>query len=353
MDFDADLDPPQVMLKIGDDYNKWRGEIYHVVQKTCNAQYTHLERYLTDAERGEEGFREKTAQAAIIILAHVSADIISRIPSEDLLDAPRLLTVLKSRSKTFNFDNLPPEIQSRVYAFVPGFPANKQDITVATIFGYESTLWKPYNPTARHGSRLELLEEDHDHDQPFDEEINRSIAILKETARLKTHARAVRGRFNIMMHPVTQVCKLLRERATREIFKNRTFVFDFSTMYSAAFARFTLVTWFRDVVQGYSGDISGFCLTFGYNPCHRIELGIGELDGKVYLIDDPRSYVALMPTPGFTANHPPGPVHPAQTGIEALLNVWKEQVVVENKQSDSGADGDVLRRILLGGRDHV
>ncbi|KJX94446.1 hypothetical protein TI39_contig4193g00009 [Zymoseptoria brevis] len=120
--------PSKVFLGIGDDYNDWRSKIFYVVKSMSppNPRTPGYESALTDHQRGQSGFRQRSFQAAIIIHSHVLIDILERVPDDDRMDAPRLLAHLKTRCKAYKFMEHTTEIRSLIYSFLPGFPTDKE-----------------------------------------------------------------------------------------------------------------------------------------------------------------------------------------------------------------------------------
>ncbi|SMQ51361.1 unnamed protein product [Zymoseptoria tritici ST99CH_3D1] len=227
----------ELVLRIGDNYYSWRHKIFKVVMSKFrsihpNQSFQHL---FTELRRSEEGFRQRSTKAAIIIHNHVSIEILERVPNDDRMDAPRLLACLESRCKTYEFMKHTTEIRSLIYSFLPAFPAEKTIIRAANM--------------------LYLGPEKHD--------------------RLK-------GRRNVMP-AVAQVCTIMRIETSRAIFRNRVFSFQFGRAAPAHLIHSTFKTWISQVAQHRYHHIQGYCLHFGFNR-HPINFTLtADADNKIHL----------------------------------------------------------------------
>ncbi|SMR54937.1 unnamed protein product [Zymoseptoria tritici ST99CH_3D1] len=265
-----------------------------------------LHQVLTEANRKDDSFREMSMRAASIICTHVRIEILQRVPVEDLVDAPRLLAHLKKIAQPFRFLDLPTELRSRVYTFIPGFPLHGQYIEVVDIL---------LGDMARdnHEKYLAVIDQKCDGYAASEEE---------EAMKIK-----LGGRHNIMP-PVSQVCSTLRTDVAADIFTNSIVTFGFEPM-AARHTNLVLKTWFAEVGQPHLQHIRRVCLRFGQR----------EKYPKVIRIEaDEQHQLALSETVSVYDNMPKRKV---------LADKQSRQLILVNQLSAPETRGEAILRMLL------
>jgi hypothetical protein len=237
------------MLSIGDNYNDWRTQIFQylcAISRRDGLSYSDgLHMAITELHRGQEGFREQSAQAAVIIFAHVSIDILQRVPSDIAMDAPRLLLALQSLCKPFNLMGIPVEVRHQIYSFLPGFAVKQSKTTVAFILASERAVWTKAveNGTATaDGQETEYVVLDLAQPNTYQRE---------QKAFTQMKSKALGGRFNIMP-PITQVSTTIRAETARDIYQDSVLVLEFVYPTPIPLVYHTLRTWFSEVAQPHA-----------------------------------------------------------------------------------------------------